>query len=83
MDALKLLPNMVEISNMLSSMEGKLISAPVVKYITNQSRVLREKAEIVSLLPSVEEESKGLDKRKVRSRLNKLAKSIEATKFDL
>ena len=83
LDALKILPSMAEIFDLISSMENKKLSQSVVDYVSNQSRVLREKAEVVSLLPSIEDESASLDKRKVRSRFNRLVKAVEDDSFEI
>ena len=83
LDALKILPSMAEIFNLISFMENKKLSQSVVDYISSQSRVLREKAEVVSLLPSIKDESASLDKRKVRSRFNRLVKAVEDDSFEI
>lgn len=83
LDALKILPSMAEIFSLISFLENKKLTQPVVGYISSQSRVLREKAEVVSLLPSIEDETASLDKRKVRSRFNRLVKAVEEDSFEI
>lgn len=83
LDALNILPSMSEIFNFTTSMKDKELSKSVIDFISNRSRILRERAEYVALLPSIRDEAAGLDKRKIRSRLNRLAKAVEEEVFEV
>lgn len=81
-NSIQILPLMSEILFSIMTMKENFQQKKV-NYIDNQIRLLRENSFNLELLPTVNEEIKGLDKRTLKSHLYQLSEKIQEELFEI
>jgi len=82
-DAIRILPAIRDICEILSSINEKYINPEILLFLSKKLRNLRNLASQVSMLPSLEEELSGLNKRKLRSRFNRIINNLQAKYIEM
>lgn len=82
-DAIRVLPAIKEICEILSSISEEYISPEILLFLSKKLRNLRNLASQFSMLPSFEEEISGLDKRELRSRFNRIINNLKVRYIEM
>ena len=82
-DAIRILPAIRDICEILSSISEKYVTPEILSFLSKKLRNLRNLALQTSMLPSLEEEISGLDKRKLRSRFNRIITNLQAKYIEM
>lgn len=77
-DSLALVPLLSELCFILFSLRKRRITSELYGVVSQRVRLLRNAAYNVSMLPSPEEEMKGLDRTRLEKRFNRFADTLQA-----
>jgi len=75
-DARLVFPSLYDICNILDSLKERQITSEMLQFIRKRVRILRNTAEKASMLPTIEEEAKTIDKEKLTTELEELAADL-------
>ncbi len=75
-DARLVFPSLCDICNILDSLKERQITSEMLQFIKKRVRILRNTAEKASMLPTIEEEVKTVNKKELTTELEELAADL-------
>jgi hypothetical protein len=77
-DSIQVVPILSELCEAILALKERVITPELLSFISNRLKLLRNIASNVSMIPSLEEEIKGIDKKKFKSRFSRFAEDLQA-----
>jgi hypothetical protein len=75
-DAMSVIPELSEMCGYVDSLQNIKITAEVLEFVRRRTRNLRNTAQRVEMLPSIEEEMKAVDRKALARELNSVAEDL-------
>lgn len=77
-DALVIFPELFEMCNLLDSLRTKEINLDMIGFLRRRVRALRETAQKVGMLPTIEEEAEAVNRKELAKELEEVAEHLRA-----